>query len=150
MQLYRVIIFISRSITLLPITSSLNRPIKLKLSLYPYWKFIRKCQFSKTFAIITFLSIRYGQEAVEEIGNRTLEIFSILKSLQPPVGQYNHHSIQSDRGIQDKQNRKVYYSICSIVLGRIDVIIGDFPNPYSWFQFIIVYFSMATAIIRLW
>jgi len=49
--------------------------------------------------------IVYGQEAVEEIGNRTLEIFSILKSLQPPVGQYNHHSIQSDRGIQDKQTR---------------------------------------------
>jgi hypothetical protein len=31
---------------------------------------------------------RIGQETVEEIVSRTQEVFSILKSLQPPVGSY--------------------------------------------------------------
>lgn len=48
---------------------------------------------------------RIGQETVEEIVARTLEVFSILKSLQPPVGQYNQQTQQNDRAILDKQKR---------------------------------------------
>jgi len=48
---------------------------------------------------------RIGQETVEEIVARTLEVFSILKSLQPPVGSYTPQTTQNDRGITEKQNR---------------------------------------------
>jgi len=43
---------------------------------------------------------RIGQEAVQEIVARTQEVFSYMKSLQPPVG-----SALQDQAIIDKQNR---------------------------------------------
>ena len=48
---------------------------------------------------------RIGQETVEEIVSRTQEVFSILKSLQPPVGSYNPQTVAHDKSNQEKQNR---------------------------------------------
>ena len=48
---------------------------------------------------------RIGQETVEEIVSRTQEVFSILKSLQPPVGSFNQQTQQHDKSNQEKQNR---------------------------------------------
>merc|ERR1711973_523325 len=48
---------------------------------------------------------RIGQETVEEIVSRTQEVFSILKSLQPPVGSYNPQTVAHDKSNQDKQSR---------------------------------------------
>merc|ERR1719334_515086 len=48
---------------------------------------------------------RIGQETVEEIVSRTQEVFSILKSLQPPVGSINPQAQQHDKSNQEKQNR---------------------------------------------
>ena len=48
---------------------------------------------------------RIGQETVEEIVSRTQEVFSILKSLQPPVGAFNQQTQQHDKSNQEKQNR---------------------------------------------
>merc|ERR1719384_603820 len=48
---------------------------------------------------------RIGQETVEEIVSRTQEVFSILKSLQPPVGSYNPQTAAHDKSNQEKQNR---------------------------------------------
>merc|ERR1719186_415977 len=48
---------------------------------------------------------RIGQETVEEIVSRTQEVFSILKSLQPPVGSYSAQTQQHDKSTQEKQNR---------------------------------------------
>merc|ERR1719369_1545284 len=45
---------------------------------------------------------RIGQETVEEIVSRTQEVFSILKSLQPPIGS---SASQHDRNTLEKQNR---------------------------------------------
>jgi len=46
---------------------------------------------------------RIGQETVEEIVSRTQEVFSILKSLMPPIGASSTQSL--DRGTLEKQNR---------------------------------------------
>merc|ERR1719187_1859580 len=46
---------------------------------------------------------RIGQETVEEIVSRTQEVFSILKSLQPPIGAPTSQVI--DRNTLEKQNR---------------------------------------------
>merc|ERR1719376_123375 len=48
---------------------------------------------------------RIGQETVEEIVSRTQEVFSILKSLQPPVGSYSPQTVAHDKSNQEKQNR---------------------------------------------
>merc|ERR1719348_2545169 len=48
---------------------------------------------------------RIGQETVEEIVSRTQEVFSILKSLQPPVGSYNPQTVAHDKSTIEKQNR---------------------------------------------
>merc|ERR550519_2028814 len=48
---------------------------------------------------------RIGQETVEEIVSRTQEVFSILKSLQPPIGSYNPQTVAHDKSNQEKQNR---------------------------------------------
>merc|ERR1719369_121200 len=48
---------------------------------------------------------RIGQETVEEIVSRTQEVFSILKSLQPPVGSYSAQTQQHDKSTMEKQNR---------------------------------------------
>merc|ERR550519_2703331 len=48
---------------------------------------------------------RIGQETVEEIVSRTQEVFSILKSLQPPVGSYSAQTQQHDKSTLEKQNR---------------------------------------------
>merc|ERR1719320_1016310 len=48
---------------------------------------------------------RIGQETAEEIVSRTQEVFSILKSLQPPVGSYNPQTVAHDKSNQDKQSR---------------------------------------------
>merc|ERR1719450_1566282 len=47
---------------------------------------------------------RIGQETVEEIVSRTQEVFSILKSLHPPVGGYNKMSQMQDQSQIEKQN----------------------------------------------
>merc|ERR1719508_366168 len=44
---------------------------------------------------------RIGQETVEEIVSRTQEVFSILKSLQPPVGSYSAQTQQHDKSTQE-------------------------------------------------
>merc|ERR1719188_1397733 len=48
---------------------------------------------------------RIGQETVEEIVSRTQEVFSILKSLHPPVGGYNKMSQMQDQSQIEKQKR---------------------------------------------
>merc|ERR1719195_1404382 len=48
---------------------------------------------------------RIGQETVEEIVSRTQEVFSILKSLSPPVGAYSPQTVAHDKSNQDKQSR---------------------------------------------
>ena len=48
---------------------------------------------------------RIGQETVEEIVSRTQEVFSILKSLSPPVGAYSKMSQIQDQQNLDKQKR---------------------------------------------
>ena len=48
---------------------------------------------------------RIGQETVEEIVSRTQEVFSILKSLQPPVGSYSKQTQQHDQSNLEKQTR---------------------------------------------
>ena len=48
---------------------------------------------------------RIGQETVEEIVSRTQEVFSILKSLKPPVGGYNKMAAMEDQNNLEKQNR---------------------------------------------
>merc|ERR1719383_393195 len=48
---------------------------------------------------------RIGQETVEEIVSRTQEVFSILKSLQPPVGSFNQMSQIQDQQNLEKQKR---------------------------------------------
>jgi len=48
---------------------------------------------------------RIGQETVEEIVSRTQEVFSILKSLQPPVGSYSAQTQLHDKSTLEKQNR---------------------------------------------
>ena len=48
---------------------------------------------------------RIGQETVEEIVSRTQEVFSILKSLKPPVGSYNKMAAMEDQNNLEKQNR---------------------------------------------
>ena len=48
---------------------------------------------------------RIGQETVEEIVSRTQEVFSILKSLQPPVGSYSAQTQQHDKSTMEKQTR---------------------------------------------
>ena len=48
---------------------------------------------------------RIGQETVEEIVSRTQEVFSILKTLQPPVGSFNQQTQTHDKSNQEKQNR---------------------------------------------
>merc|ERR1712115_734815 len=48
---------------------------------------------------------RIGQETVEEIVSRTQEVFSILKSLKPPVGPYSKMVAMEDQQNLDKQNR---------------------------------------------
>jgi len=48
---------------------------------------------------------RIGQETVEEIVSRTQEVFSILKSLQPPVGSYSAQTQQHDKSTLEKQTR---------------------------------------------
>ena len=48
---------------------------------------------------------RIGQETVEEIVSRTQEVFSILKSLKPPVGAYNKMAAMEDQNNLEKQNR---------------------------------------------
>ena len=48
---------------------------------------------------------RIGQETVEEIVSRTQEVFSILKSIQPPVGSYNIMSQKQDQDNNNKQKR---------------------------------------------
>merc|ERR1719154_808653 len=70
----------------------------------------------------TIYICRIGQETVEEIGSRTIEIFSKLKTLQPPVGSYNHQSIQNDRSIQEKQNMvKELLRVIRMLLKRLRV-----------------------------
>merc|ERR1719334_1202509 len=46
---------------------------------------------------------RIGQETVEEIVSRTQEVFSILKSLQPPIG--SAQTQQLDKSTLEKQTR---------------------------------------------
>lgn len=48
---------------------------------------------------------RIGQETVEEIVSRTQEVFSILKSLHPPVGAYSKMSQIQDQQNLEKQKR---------------------------------------------
>ena len=48
---------------------------------------------------------RIGQETVEEIVSRTQEVFSILKSLKPPVGSYSKMAAMEDQNNLEKQNR---------------------------------------------
>jgi len=48
---------------------------------------------------------RIGQETVEEIVSRTQEVFSILKSLQPPVGSFSAQTQQHDKATLEKQTR---------------------------------------------
>jgi len=70
----------------------------------------------------TIYICRIGQETVEEIGSRTIEIFSKLKTLQPPVGQYNQQSIMNDRSIQERQNNvKELLRVIRMLLKRLRV-----------------------------
>merc|ERR1712098_1014518 len=48
---------------------------------------------------------RIGQETVEEIVSRTQEVFSILKSLQPPYGAYSKAMQHQDQANIEKQKR---------------------------------------------
>jgi len=48
---------------------------------------------------------RVGQETVEEIVSRTQEVFSILKSLQPPYGAYSKAMQHQDQANIEKQKR---------------------------------------------
>merc|ERR1719400_2679138 len=48
---------------------------------------------------------RIGQETVEEIVSRTQEVFSILKTLHPPVGAYCKKSQLQDQQNLEKQKR---------------------------------------------
>merc|ERR1719167_1968485 len=68
---------------------------------------------------------RIGQETVEEIVSRTQEVFSILKSLQPPVGSFsaqtqqhdkatrcferNWHAFQTSEGMLGQMSRKYWW-----------------------------------------
>merc|ERR1719203_2570362 len=58
---------------------------------------------AQTKEVNTSTVCRIGQETVEEIVSRTQEVFSILKSLKPPVGAASSQVL--DRGTLEKQNR---------------------------------------------
>ena len=65
---------------------------------------------------------RIGQETVEEIVSRTQEVFSILKSLQPPVGSYSAQTQQHDKSTMEQIRLHDCWDKCQENTGEMDFL----------------------------